>query len=748
MRGVRVLNASAGSSGDESPGGGRQDVRNELTGSVTGPAVQAGTVYGGIHITAAPAGPTGAAGPAAPVVPVVPFEHRPWQLPPVGRLADRTLELAALEDFRRRAAGLGHPTLAAVSGIGGVGKTVLALSWLHGLRDDFPDGQLYADLGAQPQDGAPVSPFEVIGRFLRALRVPADQIPHAADERTGLYRSLTATRRLVVLLDNAVTAAQVRPLVPGGPSVVVATSRWRLPGLAMDGGYLLHLEPLGTDAAVELLAMTLADDRVRAQPTDARALVELCEGLPLAVRVAGARLAARPGRGINAMVRELADEHSRLGALAIDGDHGVRATLDLAYGALPQDAARLYRLLALHPGPDFTADVAAAVLGDADRARAEPPRLLDLLHDANLLTDTGDEHYRFHDLVRLHAASRAEADEDAGERTAAERRVFDHYLATATRAEEILDPHHRSLPRDYGAGPVVVTAFGEDGDGDALAWLERELPSLMRVIRQARRSGQPTVTWQLADAMWSLFVRRKHYEEWRAAHEEGAAAARELSDTAAECRMLTSGGLGELDTGHHARALESFERAARLFDAQGDGLGFARTLNYRGLAQQGLGRLREAAALFEQAAAELPVHGDVRAGALARFNLAEVALAEGRYEAAATEAEAAHRTLTSERDPYNAARAARVSGTAHLALAHPATAEPHLLSALAALHGVSDFETAQTLEVLAELLESRGQPGPARDRYEEALALYQGLGLTTRADAVRARLDGDGETPG
>lgn len=726
---------------------GRQDIRNELSGTVTGPSVQAGTVYGGIHIAAAP------------------DEHRPWQLPPVGRLADRTRELAALDGCRAAAGRHGHPTLAAVSGIGGVGKTVLALSWLHRLRDDFPDGQLYADLGFPSPDSAPVSPAEILGRFLRALRVPADQIPQAADERIGLYRSLTATRRLVVLADNAATAAQVRPLVPGGSNVLVATSRWRLPGLSMDGGYLLHLEPLDTDAAVDLLAMTLADDRVRAQLADARALVELCDGLPLAVRVAGARLATRPGRRIGLMVRELAQEHSRLGALAIEGDRGVRAMLDLTYDGLPPSAARLYRLLALHPGPDFTGDVAAAALGDGTRTAA--PRLLEVLHDANLVIDVGDEHFRFHDLVRLHATAKAAADEDAGERTAAEYRIFDHHLATATRAEEILDPHHRSLPRTYGPGPVVLAEFGdaesgdggevepgEDGDGEgdeadgALAWLDRELPNLMAVLKRARRAGRPTVTWQLADAMWSLFMRRKHYEEWRVAHEEGASAARELADTAAECRMLTSGAMGDLDRGRHDRALEAFEQAARLFEREGDELGFARTLNYRGLAYRGLGRLREAAELFERAAAELPRCGDPRAGGLARFNLADVALAEGRYEAAIADAEAAYGTLAAERDPYNAARATRVVGRAQLALGRPEVAEAKLLDALASLRGVSGFETARTLEVLAELTELRGQRGPARSRYEEALALYEALGLPAMADAVRARLGEGGSTAG
>ncbi|MBK3590580.1 regulator, partial [Streptomyces sp. MBT57] len=237
----------------------------------------------------------------------------------------------------------------------------------------------------------PADPGEVVGRFLRALGVPSGQVPPALGERVALYRSLTADRQLVVLLDDAATAAQVRPLLPAGRCVTAVTSRRRMPGLSLDGGHVIHLEPLSTEAAVELLDSTLADGRVAAQPEEARALVLL--------------LAARPRQGITAMVRALSEEHERLEALAIEGDHDVRAALDLSYQGLPPTAARLYRLLGLHPGREFGGPVAQALLGE-DAAEA-----LDALYDANLLVDvaeaSGGERYRFHDLVRLHAAARA-----------------------------------------------------------------------------------------------------------------------------------------------------------------------------------------------------------------------------------------------------------------------------------------------------------------------------------------------------
>lgn len=242
----------------------------------------------------------------------------------------------------------------------------------------------------------------------------------------------------MVLLDDAATAAQVRPLLPAGRCVTAVTSRRRMPGLSLDGGHVIHLEPLSTDAAIELLDATLADGRVAAQPDEARALVLLCAGLPLAVRIAGARLAARPRQRITAMVRALSEEHERLEALAIEGDHDVRAALDLSYQGLPPTAARLYRLLGLHPGREFDAQVARTLLGE-DAVEA-----LDALHDANLLVDvaeaSGGERYRFHDLVRLHAAALAARDESGDERAVALLRIGHHYLANAGRPRRSSSP--------------------------------------------------------------------------------------------------------------------------------------------------------------------------------------------------------------------------------------------------------------------------------------------------------------------
>jgi tetratricopeptide (TPR) repeat protein len=683
-------------------------------------------VYGGIHVASAP-GQSGAR---------LSADRSPWQFPPSARITGRLAELEAMERHRARVVREGHPVLTALSGLGGIGKTTVALTWLRSLRPDLPGGQLYADLGAH-SPGGPESPAKVMSRFLRALGVPAGEVPSASAERIALYRSLTAGRRLAVLLDDAATAAQVRPLLPSTGNVTVVTSRWRMTGLTVDGCYPLHLEPLPPAAALELLADTLADDRVATQPEDARALVELCSGLPLAVRVAGARLAARPQRVIATMVRSLAQEHDRLEGLAIDDDHDVRAALDVSYQGLRPDAARLYRLLGLHPGKDFDALVAeAALAGSGDAAE-----LLDTLHDASLLADVGNERYRFHDLVRLHAGEKAAEDEPEQERAAALRRIADYYLATATRAEEIIDPQHRTMARTYGPGPVPVAEFGDSAEA-ALDWLESELPNAIAVIRACRASGLPSMSWQLADAYWPLFLRRKFYEDWRTAHEQGLAAARELGDTAAEARMLTSGGMGELGSGCHERALAMFEEAARIFSAAGDALGRARTLNYCGLAHQRLGHTDQAAGFFIRAAEELPACGDERAGALARLNLADVVLDNGNPEQANAYARAAHAVLLRSGDSYNAARAAIALGRGHLALDRLDRAERRFSMALTILRRLSaDYEAARALEGLAEIAERRGRTDLARALCQEAMNRYSAAGRPRSAAGVRTRLE-------
>jgi hypothetical protein len=387
---------------------------NELSGTVLGPSVQAGSVHGGIQFNVA----------APPQLPV------PAQLPSPGFFANRREELSDLQRLAGESREAGSPMLVVITGTGGVGKTTLGLHWLHQIRERYDAGQLFVDLrGFSGSDPMPSS--EPLERFLRALGIGAESVPVNPDEQAAMFRSLTADRPFIVMLDNAASAAQVRPLLPGpGPALVVVTTRRRLSGLIMEGARFVDVRPLHESGAVELLNRILGADRVQAQRRDAESLVRLCGLLPLAVCASAARLAARSRWPIARVVAELNDETRRLSTLRVeDGDMSVQAVFNASYHALPEETARRqYRLLGLHPGADFDVGAAAAVAGVDQEDAAD---LLDTLVGANLLQEGQGNRYQFHDLIRLHARSKAHEDESDSGRRAAFERLTDWYLKTA-----------------------------------------------------------------------------------------------------------------------------------------------------------------------------------------------------------------------------------------------------------------------------------------------------------------------------
>lgn len=366
---------------------------NDLGGVVHGPAIQAHDVHGGVHVT------VGSPSVALPV---------PAQLPPcLTILIGRQDELAALDAMSVGFGPVPRLTVAVISGVGGVGKTALAICWLHGQTERYPDGALYADLAGHDTEES-VSPSDVLAEFLRALGTRPENIPLVLAEQVKLFRSMTSGRSMLVLLDNAASAAQVRALLPGqGPSVVLVTTRWKLAGLAMDGARFIELGPLDETSAVGMITAMAGDARAELEPDAVRDIVRYCAGLPLAICVAGAQLTMHPRRPVSRMAAELASERKRLAALSIAGDLSVRGAFDYSYQALPPSAARAYRLLSLLFTPDFGVGLAAAHVGLTDDGASS---VLDVLIEASLLDETADDRFRFHDLVRLHARQYAEAD--------------------------------------------------------------------------------------------------------------------------------------------------------------------------------------------------------------------------------------------------------------------------------------------------------------------------------------------------
>jgi DNA-binding SARP family transcriptional activator len=521
--------------------------------------------------------PTGDGGPAAAATPPV----TPAQLPAgttgfVGRADDlRRLDILLTE--RNDPAGTAPPVVV-VAGMAGVGKTALAVHWAHRVADRFPDGQLYVDLrgyAATP----PVRPIEALRQLLHGLGV--EQVPVGLEEAGALYRSLTADRRMLILLDNAATADQVRPLLPGGPACLVAvTSRDRLGGLvASHGARRLVLGPLDPDEAAALLAEVIGATRVEAEAEAAADLARACAYLPLALRIAAANLADDPHQRISSQVRAL-QAGDRLAALEIEGDAdaAVRAAFDASYDRLAAPDRQLFRLLGLVPGPHFTAAAAAAVgASDPERARATLGRLA----AAHLVDQYLPGRYRLHDLLRLYAAERArEVDEE--ERRAATRRLLDHYLHTADQAAWLLYPEKVRLPLP-GSGDRTGTALFSDRT-HALEWLDTETPNLVAAVRHAAEHGPRPLAWLLADTLRGYFWLRVPAASWLEVAEAGLAAAAAEGDLRAHAAAQLS--LGDLHwhRTHYPEAIEHYTTAMRCAQQAGWAEGEAVALDNLGLA--------------------------------------------------------------------------------------------------------------------------------------------------------------------
>jgi len=694
---------------------GREVHRNTIEGAVrlSGVTIQARDIHGGVHVY----------GPPRPV---------PRQLPPVpAHFTNRLDDLAALDElWARRRDGVAPRTLIVVNGPPGIGKTALASRWLS-LRDaDFPDGQLYVDL--QGYSGqSQVQPAEALGRFLRALG--AESLPAELSERASQWRSRSSGLRLAVMLDNALTAAQVRPMLLGGPdAVVVVTSRRRLTGLGMDGAEFHRVEGLGPADAVELLSRGAGRARIDGEPVAARRIVELCAGLPLAVCLASARLAARPRQPVAVLAAALGHDADGLTALDIEGEATVSKALDASYAALGAEAARVYRALGELPLLTFDAATAAVACGESVRW-AE--RRLDELVEANLVEDLGPDTYRFHDLVRAHAQgvpAPPEA-ETGGHHGTTLRRVCDWYLHAATAAEELLTPAQFTLARDYADLPAVPAPFTDEAG--ALGWLDAHRAALMALVRTAADRGWHATAWQLVDAMWPLFLRLRHYDLWIEAHERGLAAAREDGNTEAERQMLNSGAIGLTAAGRIAEAARWYASSLLAARAAGDVRDEGQALLGLGSCERDAGRPAEAEPFLRQAMAVWEGCGYLRGVALARTALGEVALATGRTDEAVACFARARDELLAVRDPHDAARALAFLGRARARNGEHAAGTAQMEEALAvfASSGAAHWQ-ARTLEMLGLSAQERGAAEEARDLWARALALYE---VTSQSDARR-----------
>ncbi|MDG4786497.1 tetratricopeptide repeat protein [Micromonospora sp. WMMD1102] len=513
--------------------------------------------------------------PAGPAEPVTPAPASPRQLPPtVPGFTGRASQLAELDRLLEADPAAPVALITAVSGTAGVGKTALALHWAHRVADRFSDGQLYLNLRGFDPTGSPVAPAEAIRALLDALGVPPQRIPATLDGQAALYRGLLAARHTLVVLDNARDADQVRPLLPGGPACrVLVTSRNQLAGLVSTGGARpIVLDLLNWAEARQLLAARIGAERVAAEPRAVDDIVNACSRLPLGLAIVAARAALNPGFALGALAAELGEARGGLAAFTgSDPASDVRAVFSWSYRALGPETARLFRLLALHPGPSVGTPAVASLAG---LPPGEVRPLLAELTDANLVAEHGPGRYACHDLLVAYAAELTVAVDPEAERRAASRRVLDHYLHTAHAADRRLDPHRDPIPL-LAASPGVTPGRIAD-HGAALAWFDLELPALLATAEEAATARLDRQLCRLTRTMAHVLERRGHWHRWAAVQELAVAAAQRLADPAEEAHARRSLGRALVHLGRVEPAVDQLDIAGEFYRVAADRLGQGR----------------------------------------------------------------------------------------------------------------------------------------------------------------------------
>ncbi|MGW3998848.1 AfsR/SARP family transcriptional regulator [Amycolatopsis sp. NPDC004772] len=670
----------------------------------------------------------------------------------------------------RERADSGTPAVVVLSGAPGVGKSAVAVRVAHAIRDEFPDGQLHVDLAGT--SSSPRAPMSVLAELLRTLGIPDAGLPRELAERSALLRSRLAGRRMCVVLDDAGSEAQVRPLLPGaGVCAVLVTSRIRLPGLA--GAKPVDVDLLPEAEAARLLEGIVGGERVAAEPESAAAILRQCGHLPLAIRVAGAKLTHRPGWTLRLLADRLGDERRRLDELRV-GDLAVRASVTLSYDLLPMSAATAFRGLGLLGPVQFPAWTVAAVLG-----RREAEDVLDVLVDGHLVElvgsdSAGQPRYRLHDLLRVYAVELAERS-DAAKTRAGLRRALEGYLGLALEAARRMPLHFfgaycdDELPRPAVPSDVLPE--------DPAAWFAAERHTTVAAVSLAAQHGFDDLAWQLASALTPYFDLRGPQDDWHSTHLVALAAARRTGSARAEAIVQRNLGQYLLYQDEYAEARVAFEESKKLFDAVGDAQGVAvaltglsTILRIEGDDDLALDHCHEALELFAEA-------GDPNGEAVARLGAGAVWMSRGCYAAARRWITDALELSASIGDRHREAHALKRLGLLFQHQGNLAAAREHVDRAIAiftdlgddhcvgyanqnlgelCLHS-GDFAHAQLLlvnslavhrrngdrrseaevsQLLGELHRALSQPERSRDYSERALAIWRELSTRPKEPTV------------
>ena len=655
----------------------------------------------------------------------------PSQLPPLPRhFTSRNRELSVLGEWAGDTPD--RLVLAVITGTAGVGKTMLALRWLYQAREQFPDGQLYVDLGAFSPAG-PVLPEDVLEWFLVALGLPATRIPDGLPQRAALYRSMTARRGISVLLDNALSAAQVRALLPSSPRcVVMVTSRHRLTGLRVNGARFLDLDPLDLEDSVALLENVIGDSRAEAEHTEAQELARLCGGLPIALSVVGARLSARPHRTLSREVAAIRDK-DRLAALDMSEDVSVSGIFDMSYESLPPKEALLYRLCSLHPGPVFGLGAATTITG---MSQAETEEAVDALVERSLLTEVEDRRYRYHDLLLLHARQLAEREDDEGTRAERTRRMVEWYLDQAAAADYAVRPTRRRGGTRFRTPPEQVFAASTE----ALRWLFRERRNLTLAVETADEHRWDDLVWELCEALWGLVSYAPG--DWSGLYEKGAEAARRCGHEIAETRMRILLGSTLTVQRRYDEAIQEITRALRQAEATGNRFSTATALVELASATQGKGELPQALEQLREAKSIREAIDTPRSVAQCRRQIGMLLVELGHYDEAVAELRQTLDTVPAS--DIERSRVLVALGAAQSRSGDRRPAEATLKEALAVATELgSDLRRADALAALGELAATE-DVAAATQYLTDAKDLYEGLGNPRAGDlATRLAVLGD-----
>ncbi|WP_030569514.1 AfsR/SARP family transcriptional regulator [Streptomyces aureocirculatus] len=691
---------------------------------------------------------------------------RPAQLPAtVQDFTGRAAFVKELSDILSTAEGR-VMAVSALAGIGGVGKTTLAVHVAHAARTHFPDGQLYVDLqGAGPRAAEPET---VLGAFLRALGTADSAIPDSLEERAALFRSVLDGRRVLVLLDNARDAAQVRPLLPGMEGcAALVTSRMRMVDLA--GAHLVDLDVMSPDEALQLFTKIVGQERVASEREAALDVVAACGFLPLAIRIAASRLSARRTWTVSTLAAKLADERRRLDELQA-GDLAVAATFELGYGQLEPAQARAFRLLGLADGPDISLAAAAAMLGQSVEDAED---LLESLVDTSLLESAAPGRYRYHDLLRLYARACAERDElPPSEREASLSRLLDFYLASAVRVYAIERPGDRTVDH---LESTVWPGLDFSDDAKALDWLHSEAACILACVQQSLGPSTLRRAVDLLLASKDLAESGASSLRYEAATRAARDAAADADDARAEGRARVSLAQVLSKVGRFEEADAELSRAAELAAESRDPWATGNGPNERGITAHCMNQYSAAEALFRTAVDAFRADSNRGGEASALCNLSRALLALGRVSQAIDLARkgiaiydelgltfrlanaryalgmglsrAGHHAdaigqLNASLKVFVENRQRLWEGTTHFRLAevhfsarHPAMAAQHAEQALATGCVGGDWMRANVLILLGRSLDSLGQLDRARACWREALVIHEQTGAAEIAEA-------------